>query len=91
MFLDLDSNKYPMKTFGDIAFRVYGRLARHGVNVLQSIQLLFNVGAIIIQNGQGVKQINGNICFIVCCVIWALCGMVVGQIRVCMSSAGSTW
>lgn len=74
-----------MKTFGDIAFRVYGTAARHCVNVLQSIQLLFNVGAIIIANGQGLYQINGNICYIVCCVIWAACGMVVGQIRVSAS------
>jgi len=53
MFLNLDSKEYPMKTFGDFAFRLYGTVARHVVNVLQSIQLLFNVGIIIISNGQG--------------------------------------
>ncbi|GAB7356348.1 hypothetical protein MBLNU459_g7138t1 [Dothideomycetes sp. NU459] len=81
MFLKLDSNKYPMKTYGDIAFRVYGTVARHLINVLQSIQLVFNVGVIVIGNGQGLYEINSNICFIVCCVIWTVLGMVIGQIR----------
>lgn len=65
-----------MKTFGDIAFRVYGVTARHIINILQSIQLIFNVGAIIIANGQGIYEINNNICYMVCCVIWAAAGMV---------------
>lgn len=65
MFLQLDSNQYPLKTFGDIAFRAYGKVVRHLVNILQAIQLIFNVGVIIIQNGQGLYQINGNICYIV--------------------------
>lgn len=65
MFLKLDSDHYPMRTFGDIAFRAYGRVVRHLVNILQAIQLIFNVGVIIIQNGQGLYQINSNICYIV--------------------------
>jgi hypothetical protein len=81
MFLRLDSDQYPIKTFGDIAFRTYGRVARHLMNILQTIQLIFNVGVIIIQNGQGLYQINSNICYIVCCVIWAVCGFALGQVR----------
>ncbi|KAF2717235.1 oligopeptide transporter protein [Polychaeton citri CBS 116435] len=81
MFLALDSTKYPMKNFGDIAYRTMGPWARHGSNFLQSLQLLFNVGVIIIGNAQGLWQINSNICYIVCAVIWAVCGMLVGQIR----------
>lgn len=52
MFLGLDSHQYPLRTYGDIAFRVYGAPVRHAVNVLQSIQLLFNVGVIVVGNGQ---------------------------------------
>lgn len=63
MFLMLDSNQYPMKTYGDFAFRIFGSFARHIVNILQSIQLIFNVGIIIIGNGQGIWQING-MCYI---------------------------
>lgn len=81
MFLRLDSDEYPMKTFGDIAFRVYGAVARHLINILQSIQLIFNVGVIIIGNGQGLYQINSNICYIACCIIWAGSGMILGQVR----------
>lgn len=81
MFLRLDSTRYPLKTFGDIAFRVYGSLARHLINLLQSIQLLFNVAVIVIGNGQGLYQVNSNICYIACCIIWAGLGMILGQIR----------
>lgn len=81
MFLKLDSERWPMKTYGDIAFRIYGPYARYGVNILQSIQLLCNVGVIVIQNGQGLYQINPNICFIVCCIIWAASGFLLGQVR----------
>jgi hypothetical protein len=81
MFLQLDSTRYPMKNYSDIAFRIYGPFARHVVNILQSIQLFCLVGVIIIGNGQGLYQINNNICYIVCCVIWSALGMVLGQVR----------
>jgi hypothetical protein len=81
MFLQLDSTRYPMKNYSDIAFRIYGPVARHIVNILQSIQLFCLVGVIIIGNGQGLYQINDNICYIVCCVIWSALGMVLGQVR----------
>jgi hypothetical protein len=50
----------PSENIGDIAFRAYGQVVRHIVNILQAIQLIFNVGVIIIQNGQGLYQINSN-------------------------------
>lgn len=81
MFLQLDSNRYPMTNYSDIAFRIYGPFARHIVNLLQSVQLFCLVGVIIIGNSQGLYQINGNICYIACCVIWAVLGMLLGQIR----------
>jgi hypothetical protein len=81
LFLRLDSTIYPLKTFGDIAFRVYGPFARYFVNVLQFLQLIFNVGVIIIQNGQGLYQINSKICYVACCVLWAGLGTVLGQVR----------
>ena len=89
MFLGLDSDRYPLRTYGDIAFRVYGQTVRIGVNILQSFQLLFNVGIIIISNGQSLSQmaakgpkLNQNgACFIVLCFVWALAGMLLGQIR----------
>jgi len=89
MFLALDSDKYPIRTYGDIAFRVYGQGVRVGINALQSVQLLFNVGIIIVTNGQSLSQmaakgpkLNQNgACFIVLCFVWAIAGMLLGQIR----------
>ncbi|KAH8814916.1 amino acid transporter-like protein [Xylogone sp. PMI_703] len=82
MFLKLDSDRYPMRTFGDMGFRIYGTWARHGMNLLQSIQLLFNVGVIIIGNGQALSQMSKfKLCFSICCLIWPLVAMVAGQIR----------
>ena len=79
MFLGLDSDRYPVKTYADIAFRIYGSVARYVVSLLQSIQLLFNVGIIILINGLSLEQIitgSGRtaVCFVVLCLIWAVAG-----------------
>jgi peptidoglycan biosynthesis protein MviN/MurJ (putative lipid II flippase) len=82
MFLGLDSHNYPMRTYGDIAFRVYGTPMRHLVNILQSIQLLFNVGLIIVGNGQALSQVaKFKLCYAICCLVFALSGFVIGQVR----------
>ena len=89
MFLQLDSDRYPVKTYGDIAFRVYGQTVRHGVVFLQSFQLVFNVGIIVVINGQSLSQMvakgpnldQNGACFIVLCFVWAISGMLLGQIR----------
>jgi len=52
------------------------------MNILQSIQLLFNVGVIVISNGQGLSQMSHyKLCFSICILVWALAGMILGQIR----------
>lgn len=82
MFLQLDSDRYPLRSFGDIAYRVAGALARHIMNVIQAVQLLFMVGLIIIGNGQSLAQISkGSVCFVVLCFVWAIAGAIIGQIR----------
>lgn len=43
LFVRLDSARYPVKTYADMAERIFGRAARHIVNVLQSLQLIINV------------------------------------------------
>lgn len=42
MFLGLDSDRYPLKTYGDIAFRVFGSVCRYVVNTVQSVQVTFS-------------------------------------------------
>ncbi|TVY42532.1 N amino acid transport system protein [Lachnellula subtilissima] len=82
VFMFLDSDKYPMKSYADTFFRVYGRWARHGINILQAIQLLFTVSILILSNGQSISQVSkGSLCFIACLVIFMAAGMVIGQIR----------
>ncbi|RDW79580.1 hypothetical protein BP6252_04218 [Coleophoma cylindrospora] len=82
MFLVLDSDKFPVKTYSDLALRLYGEWFAAVCNVLQAIQLFMLVGIIIIQNGQSLSQMSqGKVCFIVLCFIWAVGGALVGQIR----------
>ncbi|GAA5881346.1 hypothetical protein JCM16303_000138 [Sporobolomyces ruberrimus] len=86
-FLKLDSTRYPIKLYGDLGQRIFGTWARYLAGFLQIIQLTLNVGLICLSNGQGLSQIiNGagtgaHLCFSVCVVIWAIAGMVTGQIR----------
>ena len=82
IFLGLDSYEFPLRTYGDLAFRLYGTTMRHMINILQSIQLIFNVGIIIIGNGQALSQISQfRLCYAICCLIWAIAGFFVGQVR----------
>ncbi|KAG0203013.1 hypothetical protein BGX28_004567 [Mortierella sp. GBA30] len=87
LFLHLDSDRYPIRTYSDIAERIFGRSARHVCTFLQSLQLIVNVGVICLSNGQSLAQIvagpngTGYICFSLAIVVWALFGMVIGQIR----------
>ncbi|KAL1311506.1 hypothetical protein AAFC00_001629 [Neodothiora populina] len=86
-FLGLDSDKYPVKNYGDIAYRIYGSWARHVCNVLQSCQFFLNVCLLIISNGQGIAQLSQPhsydkpLCFVACLVIFMAAGMIIGQIR----------
>jgi hypothetical protein len=82
IFMYLDSDRYPMKTYADAFFRVYGTWARHSVNLLQAIQLLLTVSVLTLSNGQSISQISkGTLCFIACLVIFMAAGFIIGQIR----------
>jgi hypothetical protein len=62
---------------------------RHFINVLQSLQMFMLVAVLILSLGGSVSQvsigkdgIHGNgVCFIVCLLIIAILGMILGQIR----------
>jgi len=55
---------------------------RHLVNILQSIQLLFNVGLIVVGNGQALSQVaRFRLCYAICCLVFALVGFFLGQVR----------
>lgn len=82
VFMGLDSYQYPIRGFSDLGFRLYGRWMRHLFNFLQAVQLILNVGLIVISNGEALSQAaKFKLCFAVCCLIWALVGFVLGQVR----------
>ncbi|OMP86728.1 N amino acid transport system protein [Diplodia seriata] len=86
-FLGLDSDKYPVKNYGDLGFRIYGNWFRYIINVLQSGQFFLGVTLLIVQNGQSLSQLsqgpNGSkaLCFTACLVVFTVAGFIVGQIR----------
>ncbi|KAL5514736.1 hypothetical protein ACEPAG_2052 [Sanghuangporus baumii] len=83
LFCLLDSDAYPIKTYSDIAERVIGKWFKHMCSALQSLQLIINVGTICLGNAQSVEQIarDNQFCFSIAILIWALVGMVIGQVR----------
>jgi len=83
LFCALDSDRYPVKTYSDLCERILGTWFKHLSTVLQSLQLIINVGTICLSNAQSLEEIANNhqICFSVAILIWALVGMVIGQIR----------
>lgn len=82
MFLGLDSFEFPVKNYGDLAFRIYGNIPRQLVNVLQALLLLLTLGQVTIQNGQGLSQVGKfRLCYAVCCVLFVLVGFFIGQVR----------
>ncbi|KAF6239770.1 hypothetical protein HO173_002316 [Letharia columbiana] len=81
-FMGLDSYQYPVKTYGDLAFRLYGQWARYMINILQSIQLICSVAVIIISNGEALSEASKfKLCYAICCLVWALAGFFLGQVR----------
>ena len=82
VFLGLDSSRYPLLSFGDTYFRVYGPFARHFINIAQSLQQFMTVCVLILGNGVVISQLaSEKICFIACMIIFMAVGMVFGSIR----------
>ncbi|KAI0838569.1 transmembrane amino acid transporter protein-domain-containing protein [Hypoxylon sp. FL0890] len=88
VFCGLDSDRFPLKGYGDFFFRIFGAGARHFVNVAQALQLLLTVSVLVLSNGQSISQISRGpsgdsvgICFVACMVIFTAAGFLLGQIR----------
>ncbi|KAG0688025.1 hypothetical protein C6P40_001519 [Pichia californica] len=81
-FLKLDSIKYPLRNYGDVVGRIYGRNTRYAIDFFQSVQLFCNVAVIILGNGQGLSQIaKGKGCYTILIFVWGVAGAIVGQIK----------
>jgi amino acid permease len=82
VFLELDSSRFPMMSFGDPFFRLFGKRARHFINVAQSLQQFLTVSVLIISKSQNLEQLShSTICFIGAMLICMGIGMVSGIIR----------
>ncbi|KAI0094160.1 transmembrane amino acid transporter protein-domain-containing protein [Irpex rosettiformis] len=83
LFCALDSEHYPVRTYADLGERIFGTWFKNLCTVLQSLQLIINVGTICLSNAQSVAQIavHNEFCFSVQILIWSLFGMIIGQIR----------
>lgn len=89
VYMEMDSDRYPLRDFGQAFFRVYGPAMRHLINILQSLQMFMLVAVLVLSNGGAINQvslgnndIHGNgLCYIVCLVIFTVLGMFLGQIR----------
>ncbi|KAJ3498815.1 hypothetical protein NLG97_g825 [Lecanicillium saksenae] len=82
IFTTMDSSRYPMLSYGDIFFRVFGPTTRHFINIAQSLQQFCTVMVLIFSKGRVISLLAGpNLCFIVCMIIIMLIGMVGGSIR----------
>lgn len=82
-FLALDSSRFPIVTFGDAFFRLYGSKSRHFINVLQSLQMFFSVAVVQLGQSYVIAQLGEavSLCFVVCGIISLVVGMASGYMR----------
>jgi hypothetical protein len=82
-FLRLDSSRFPLVTFGDVFFRLFGPKTRHFINILQSLQMFLSVAVVQLSQTNIIAQlaVSTNLCYVVCGVISLLVGMASGAMR----------
>lgn len=82
VFLALDSSRYPMMSFGDPFFRLYGKWPRHIINIAQALQQFLSVAVLILGLALILTQMaKSKICFVACMIIIMVIGMISGAIR----------
>lgn len=82
IFMGVDSHEFPARNYGDLAFRSWGTIARHCVNILQAIALLLLLGQVTILFGQNISEMSKyRICYVVCPLIFVIIGFFLTQIR----------
>lgn len=79
LYLRLDSDRHPIRSYGDLMEVFFGKVGHYLVSVIQVVQIIFIVASNIIANAQGMTQLtapNGSLCFIASIVIWTVIGLV---------------
>ncbi len=81
-FMDLHSTAHPVRTFADLAYRIWGRGGKIMVMLMHAIYLILAVSLLILGSAQGLSQvIKEKFCFIALMVFFTLAGIALGQIR----------
>lgn len=81
-FLGLDSSRFPMLSFGDPFFRLFGPKARTFINITQAFQMFCTVAVILQGNSQIMSQLNGgHICYIAIGIISVVIGIATCGLR----------
>lgn len=82
LYVKLDSDRYPVKSYSDITERVAGYPFRIFVTWLVFIHMIVNVATTSLSSAQSLYQLSkGNICFVVAIIIWIIVGCGLNQIR----------
>lgn len=82
VFLGVDSYQFPVKNYGDLGYRTWGKYGRHVTNVLQGVSLLFLVSSVTLVFGENISQVSRfQLCYAVCPLIFAFVGLFFSQIR----------
>lgn len=82
VFVGVDSYEFPARNYGDLAFRIWGRVGRHITNIIQSISLILLAGQVTLQAGQNLSQTSRfRLCYVVCPIIYIVVGFTLSQIR----------
>uniref|UniRef100_A0A060TED3 ARAD1D06270p n=1 Tax=Blastobotrys adeninivorans TaxID=409370 RepID=A0A060TED3_BLAAD len=86
MFLRLSSSRFPLGNFSELPARVFGgqvgKYLRHLMDTMQTIQFVFLLSGLILQNGQALSQMaHGSACFSGLMLAFAGAGILINQIR----------
>jgi len=82
LYMALDSERYPIKSYGDIAERTFGPAFRNVVNTVQFLQLGLQVSTFIMLNGHALAVIiDKPFCFMLLNVFVSIIGICGSQMR----------
>lgn len=82
LYMNLDSERYPIKSYGDVANRTFGTAGRNIVNTVQMLQLtLLTATLLALVSRPLADQISPTFCILFMSVIMTVVGIVFSQIR----------
>ncbi|KAI0482972.1 transmembrane amino acid transporter [Xylariaceae sp. FL0804] len=82
VFMGLDSSRYPVLSFGDPFFRLFGPKTCKFINVMQAFQMFCSVAVVLIGQSQVLSQLaHAKVCYIAIVVINMVVGMASGWLR----------